>query len=67
VENIKVFTLAEMKKMRDKEYPNLMLEFYMDNYCHKLLEDTYGLKKVQVIVSEDFKYEYRKKNLEVVK
>lgn len=65
--SVKVFTIKEMRELHQKEYPNVMFEYYMDNYCHKLLEDTYGLKKVRVVVSEDFKYEYRKKNLEVVR
>lgn len=64
---IKVFTLAEMQSLHKEQYPNLMFEFFMDHYCHRLLDTTYGLKKVQVIVSDTFKYEYRKSKLEAVR
>ena len=64
---IRIFSLQEMREIHKREYPNLMYLFFQDEYCHKLLEDTPGLKKVQVIVSDTFKYEYRKTKLEVVK
>lgn len=61
------FSLKEMQELHQQEYPNVMFEYYMDNKCHSILENTEGLKKVQVIVSDTFKYEYRKQNLEVVR
>lgn len=65
IDPIKIFTLQEVREKHKKEYPNLMLGYYMDEMAHKLLEDTPGLKKVQVIVSDTFKYEYRKSKLEI--
>lgn len=62
---IKTFTLAEMKQLHQIECPAVTFEYFMDNYCHKLLEDTKGLKKVHVIVSPTFKFEYRKTKLEI--
>lgn len=65
IDPIKKFTLKEMVELHQEQYPQLMFEYFMDNYAHKLLEDTPGLKKVQVIVSDTFKYEYRKQKLEI--
>jgi len=62
---IKEFKLIEMQQLHKIHCPNIMFEYFMDNYCHKLLEETHGLKKVHVIVDTHFKFEYRKKTLEV--
>jgi len=66
-EPVKKFSLAEMLELYKQNGKGLMFSYYMDEYCHRLLQDTEGLKKVQVIVSENFKYEYRKQKLEVVR
>jgi len=61
---IKQFTLSEMLELH-KSNPNLMFEYFMDNYCNKLLEDTYGLKMVEVIISEKVSFKYYKTKLEI--
>jgi len=61
------FSLQEMLDLHKEKGKRLLYLYFQDEFCHKLLEDTQGLKKVQVIVSERFKYEYRKQNLEVVR
>jgi len=64
---IKEFSLSEMQALHKQHGNGLLFSYFMDEYCHRLLEDTPGLKKVQVIVSDTFKYEYRKQTLEIVK
>lgn len=54
-----------MKQLHQINAPSVLFEYFLDNYCHKLLEDTNGLKKVHVIVSPTFKFEYRKTKLEI--
>lgn len=62
---IKIFSLAEMQALH-KEFNHIVLfEYFMDDYCHKLLNATDGLKKVHVIVDKEFKFEYRKTKLEI--
>jgi hypothetical protein len=61
---IKQFTLSEMLELH-KLHPNLMFEYFMDNYCNKLLEDNYGLKIVEVIFSEKVSLKYYKTKLEI--
>jgi len=62
---IKTFTLKEMREIHQREAPQVMLGFFMDNYCHKILETEKDIYRVEVIASEDFKYQYRKPKLEI--
>jgi len=56
-----------MRELHQKEAPQVMLGYFMDNYCHKILETESDIYRVEVIVSDDFKYQYRKPKLEIVR
>lgn len=56
-----------MRELHQKEAPQVMLGYFMDNYCHKILETEKDIYRVEVIVSDDFKYQYRKSKMEVVR
>lgn len=60
----KTFTLAQMMELH-KSQPGLLFSYFMDEYCNKLLEDTPGLFKVEVYVSEAMSFIYRKSKMEV--
>jgi len=62
---IKTFTLAEMQAIHKEQNHTVLFEYFMDNYCKKLLAETHGLKQVHVVVSDDFKFEYLKQKLEI--
>ena len=64
---VKTFSLKEMRELHQKEAPQVMLGYFMDNYCHKILETESDIYRVEVIVSDDFKYQYRKPKLEIVR
>ena len=66
-QQVKTFTLNEMREIHQKEAPQVMLGFFMDNYCHRILENEKDIYRVEVIVSDDFKYMYRKPKLEIVR
>jgi hypothetical protein len=56
-----------MREIHQKEAPQVMLGFFMDNYCHRILENEKDIYRVEVIVSDDYKYMYRKPKLEIVR
>lgn len=66
-QQVKTFSLNEMRELHQKEAPQVMLGYFMDNYCHKILETEKDIYRVEVIVSDDFKYQYRKSKMEVVR
>ncbi|CAB4183687.1 hypothetical protein UFOVP1106_55 [uncultured Caudovirales phage] len=64
---IKTFSLNEIREIHQREAPQVMLGFFMDNYCHNILETNSNIYLVQVIVSDEQKYLYRKPKLEIVR
>lgn len=64
---IKTFSLSEMRELHQAEAPQVMLGYFMDNYCHKILETNSDIYRVEVIVDAEYKYQYRKPKLEIVR
>lgn len=54
-----------MRAIHQREAPQVMLGYFMDNYCHKILETEKDIYLVNVIVDEEFKYQYKKPKLEI--
>lgn len=64
---IKTFSLNEMRELHQKLYPNLLLGYFIDEYCHKLLETEKDIYRVEVIIDTEYKYQYRKPKMEIVR
>ena len=66
-QQVKTFTLSEMIELHKKTSPNLLLLYFVDEYCHKILETESDIYRVEVIVDAEYKYQYRKPKLEIVR
>lgn len=53
----KSFTLPEIKQLHQINCSAVSLEYFMDNYCKQMLDK---FSKVEVVVSENFKFSYSK-------
>lgn len=54
---VKTFTLLEMQQLHKIECQQVSFEYFMDAYCNNILVNS-KFKRVEVIVSKTFKFEF---------
>jgi hypothetical protein len=63
----KVLSLRDMLDLHTKHGNGLMFEYYMDEYCHRLLQDNAELYKVEVTFPGMESRIYTKPKLKIVR